>query len=314
MASSHLNKVLINFGRLLMLASLAYFVLKLVPHTHDIWVLLKGQNISGYLLSSLFVYCLALIVLSQLWLLLLRLGGGDIEPARLAHTMVYLLTIVAKYLPGNVFQYATRHAFTKKLGLSHKTVALAAVSELALLSITAVLLSIIVIMVFMEPLDFAQSWPWSGWQSLIRPVWMFAIFVAVLGLSVLVAHFVFSGVAQQKIKWVISSYLTASAFFIINFISLWLVAQLFLDTAETDLVSLAAYLFVGNLIAWLVGMMTPGAPGGLGVKEFVFLAFLSPFVGEPQALGIAVASRLISLAGDCLVSFGAYLRTTKHPY
>ncbi len=296
-----------------MLLALIYFVRRLLPHIHTINELLEGRSMAGYFLLSTAIYSIALIVLSSLWTLLLTMSGANIERNRVSHALVYLLTIVAKYLPGNVFQYATRHILTKKLGLPHKIVALAAVAELAILSATAVLLSIIVIMAVVGTSNFASALPWSGWDRLITPAWISLVLITIIGISIVAAYFLVAGSVWQKFKRVATAYFTAGLFFSISFISLWIVAQLFLDVDAEYPVSLVACLFIGNIMAWLTGMVTPGAPGGLGVREVVFLALLSPFIGEPQALGIAVASRLTTLSADGLVSFITYIATKKNP-
>lgn len=53
-------------------------------------------------------------------------------------------------------------------------------------------------------------------------------------------------------------------------------------------------------IAWIAGFITPGAPAGLGVREFVFVLFLGGTVGEPGALMLAALLRLSSVIADAL--------------
>ena len=313
MNDSYRNKVLINVGRVLMVLALIYFVRRLLPHLHTIGELLVGYKVFASFLLGVFIYSVALAVLSLLWTVLLSMIGGHLGHTRASHALVYLLTIIAKYIPGNVFQYATRHILTKKLGLSHRAIALAAVAELAILSASAVLLSILVIAFGVGAPNFASLMPWEGWDRWVTPIWMIAITVAIGGLSIAGAYFFLSGSVLKKCNQLLAGYGLASMFFIISFVALWVVARLFIGAGEQSTISLLTYLFVANIVAWLIGMLTPGAPGGLGVREVVFLALLAPLLGEPQALSIAVASRLITLAGDGLVSLVAYIATKKRP-
>jgi len=55
--------------------------------------------------------------------------------------------------------------------------------------------------------------------------------------------------------------------------------------------------------AWLLGFLLPGAPGGIGVREAVFLLLLSGIYGQGVAAAMAVVMRAISILGD-LVAFG----------
>jgi uncharacterized membrane protein YbhN (UPF0104 family) len=53
-------------------------------------------------------------------------------------------------------------------------------------------------------------------------------------------------------------------------------------------------------LAWTVGFVTPGAPAGLGIREVLVVAGLSPVIGAPAAVGAAVLHRLVSAVGDVL--------------
>ncbi len=54
------------------------------------------------------------------------------------------------------------------------------------------------------------------------------------------------------------------------------------------------------ILAWLVGYVTIGAPGGIGVKEAIMLLLLSAIMLEKDILLIAVVLRLCNVLGDLL--------------
>lgn len=73
----------------------------------------------------------------------------------------------------------------------------------------------------------------------------------------------------------------------------------------------ALYLFgidTGNLLiftllfatAWVAGYVLPGAPGGLGVREAIVVALLTPVVGAGAAIGLSLTMRLATVSGDGL--------------
>ena len=60
-------------------------------------------------------------------------------------------------------------------------------------------------------------------------------------------------------------------------------------------------------MAWSVGLVVPGAPGGLGVFELVLLARLAGAVPEAEVLAVLVSYRLISVAAELLAAGGVEL-------
>jgi hypothetical protein len=76
--------------------------------------------------------------------------------------------------------------------------------------------------------------------------------------------------------------------------------------AEPDALPFAAW--CGWLaLAWVVGYVTPGAPGGLGLREAVLVLGLSPVVGDAEAMAVALAYRLVTIVADALLAGGGFL-------
>jgi len=57
------------------------------------------------------------------------------------------------------------------------------------------------------------------------------------------------------------------------------------------------------IMSWLIGFITPGAPGGLGIREIVLLMFLGATVYDGILLSAIVIHRLIQVISD-VVAFG----------
>ena len=68
-----------------------------------------------------------------------------------------------------------------------------------------------------------------------------------------------------------------------------------------------ALLAVAFLTAWLAGFVVPGAPGGLGVREAILVAFLSAHLPTADVLAFALASRLVTTLGEIVFALGASL-------
>jgi uncharacterized membrane protein YbhN (UPF0104 family) len=60
-------------------------------------------------------------------------------------------------------------------------------------------------------------------------------------------------------------------------------------------------------LAWVVGLVVPGAPGGIGVFELVLLARLRGLIPEAELLAVLVSYRLISVGADLLAAAGAQI-------
>jgi uncharacterized membrane protein YbhN (UPF0104 family) len=60
-------------------------------------------------------------------------------------------------------------------------------------------------------------------------------------------------------------------------------------------------------IAWLAGVATPGAPAGIGVREFVLLYLLSGVASDPEMTLAVILARVVNMAGDTLFFGGACL-------
>ncbi len=63
----------------------------------------------------------------------------------------------------------------------------------------------------------------------------------------------------------------------------------------------------GFALAWTVGLVVPGAPGGLGVFEAVLLLRLGTLVAEPPLLAVALSYRLVVTIADLLAALTARL-------
>lgn len=60
-------------------------------------------------------------------------------------------------------------------------------------------------------------------------------------------------------------------------------------------------------LGWVAGFLTPGAPGGMGVREMVFVLVLGPLWGNDVAAAVAVLLRAGQMLGDGMVFLSARL-------
>lgn len=260
-------------GRALAIAGAAFVVLRL--RNYGVQTdLARLDSRSWTIISALAVpYGFANCLLALGWwqvLASLRVG----VPRRWA-MRAYGISQLAKYVPGNVFHLASRQALGLAAGLPGRELAKSVIWELALASVAGGLFGFLVL-----PL----LWPWV-------PV-PFA-----LSAFVTVNLVVFFGVRH----WLGSRVARALSF---RIVFLALSGLVFLVTltivAGKGVVGPGSFLVYGGayVVAWLAGLLTPGAPAGVGVREMVLLFLLNGRIVEADLLLAVILGRAITVMGD----------------
>jgi len=65
-------------------------------------------------------------------------------------------------------------------------------------------------------------------------------------------------------------------------------------------------------LAWVVGFVTPGAPGGLGVREGLMLLMLAPVYTAASAGVLVIALRIATTLGDVMILTVGVLVLPRH--
>lgn len=185
----------------------------------------------------------------------------------------YAMSQLAKYVPGNIFHLLGRQALGASAAISHGSLAKSAVMELAIIAFCTV---------FFLPLLLPVAWPKSGAFASV------VLFVAVILSSIiLTARFLGQRLARSAAFY--SAYLTISGTI---FISVYLLCGG--EAGPDDMPTIAG----AYVLAWLVGLCTPGAPAGLGVREAVLLTLLTDIAAPPVILLAVVMGRVVTVLGD----------------
>jgi glycosyltransferase 2 family protein len=249
------------------------------------------------LAASVATYVAVMVLAAFGWRAVLRSFG--VEPGLWAAERQMLISQIGKYVPGNVAQYVGRAAMAVNSGIAGKTVAIALIADTAAI-VGGGLIAVTV------PLALSPN---SG--SLIgialpdRPQLLFigltmtVLFVVVLSLNLV--PFLGRQLKQlPKIQpaWLILALLVYALSFLLLGLSLHFVAGSL--SASPMPLWLSIEVFAAG---WIAGLMTPGAPGGLGVRESVLTLGLAPVLGGAAALSAALLHRGVSVLGD-VISFG----------
>ncbi len=206
----------------------------------------------------------------------------DITVERRWATNAFGIAQLAKYVPGNIFHLAGRQALGMAVGLPGLALAKSVMWELGLFACSGAFFGCL-----------AAALIWADLSGAILPVSFFAISSgAVAALRRFWSPAIGSAFACQIFFLTISSAVFVGA--------LALSAPLSV-TFSTYVAICAAY-----VIAWLAGLVTPGAPAGVGVRELVLLFLLKGMVDESDLLLAVVLGRVVTVLGDFLFFVYAY--------
>lgn len=284
---SHGRLALRIAGWALSIAALAFFASRLLRTGLPVgWADSPAPIAATAAGAVLYAGCVALLALA--WCLLLP--GPRTPSARRRDVSIYLVSQFAKYLPGNVFQFAGRHMLGRHAGHGHAPLAAAAVQEI--LSLAGAAAGLLLLLAQPTLAGMIEGWPGL-------PPWLGVPFCFSLPIAWLLLWPV-----RRRLAWLRSiSMARAIAVSLLHLSFFAGLAAVFLllcaASGETSVPVMAA---TGGVAAgWLAGFVVPGAPAGLGIREtFIMLAS----TGAAQASGgllLAIALlRVATLLGDLL--------------
>lgn len=280
-------------GRFILLVALVFVAFEIQRH----WNGISGWRPSASQLSLILAlsvpYALSLLLLAEGWHRIVNLFAS--EP-RSRTFPSFCVTQVAKYLPGNVAHLIGRGLYLRGNAVSDGGIVKATLLELAVIPLGAA-----VTIVCLGSLGFFSDLvPW-----LPRIAWYgsAAILCCAIGLAVLFPDRV-PGIALRQIHKVLPAVGLAAIFMLCLGGTFAAVFNLLSEAP-------AAVLAGAGIVAWLVGYLTPGAPGGIGTREATLIALLS-FLNQEDTVLIATAMfRVVTTLGDVLLFLGSWLKEPR---
>ena len=203
----------------------------------------------------------------------------------LASYYYFSKTEIAKYLPGNVFHFVGRQVLSSKLGISQVEMA-----KISLLFSILLLTGTVITSTFFA---FAsQAIPYS--------------ILTLMGLSciiiLIILVYLYPTFPTGK-KLSMNIYLALSV--AIQGIMLGVIILYQSDSFTVDLFLLCIGIYT---LSWLLGFVTPGASGGLGIREGTFIAITSYLQVDISGDIIIFSVLLVRLVNIC-VDIGIFLST-----
>ncbi|MEZ5904529.1 MAG: hypothetical protein R3C69_05280 [Geminicoccaceae bacterium] len=206
---------------------------------------------------------------------------------------------IAKYLPGNVMHFAGRQLLARRFDWPQASTTTASVLELAL----QVLMSCSIGVAGLLMIDRMNTEVASSWLVAALFLSSAVLTVALLGRLPLawlpaIARRLLAAFSLEDLRTFSRSTLLYGAFFIGQGLVGWLVYSWLLGVADAAILPGVVAIV---LLGWCAGLVVPGAPGGLGVREATMVLLGAPFLDNDSLMLMTILLRVISLAGEGLM-------------
>lgn len=200
-------------------------------------------------------------------------------------------TEIAKYLPGNVFHFIGRQAFASKLGITQVQMAKTSVLFSFLLLVATIISSTFFVLFTKKLPDYI--------------IWVMLLATAITLVTIILTYksFPLNKKIQINILLILSVALQG-----IMLATIILYQQTSFNN-ELFLQCTSIY-----IISWLIGFITPGASGGLGIREGTFItiiSFLHINISSEIIIFSVLLVRLINIFIDILLFLSTFLLESK---
>lgn len=273
--NSSLRRWLHFIGGALGLVGVIFVVVRVSTYSEQIDFVRFESPVWFLLAVFALIYGAANILLSMAWWNLL--AYFDIQVGRKWALKTYCVSQLAKYVPGNIFHLAGRQALGMAIGLPGRELAKSTLWELILIAFAGSFYGLLAL-----PLV---------WPDISVPFSAVAFGILTVGSVILLGRLLTPSVGVALI-WQFS-FLTLSGFLFVGVVA---IVSPGIVTFPFCLTLCGAY-----TLAWLAGLITPGAPAGVGVRELVLLFLLKGVVGEADLLLAVLLGRMVTVGGDVLI-------------
>jgi hypothetical protein len=211
---------------------------------------------------------------------------------------IFLSSNLGKYLPGNIMHFVSRNIIGIRYGVNNINLIYATILEVILVIISCLSLALI-----------------SGFNFWVRTVLWYVqnyrnyIIIGFWILTILILMFIYllkkDIINSKKVNVSFSRKYYPLIFkaISINLITFSLTSMTFVILITTLLAKKINYedaliIFSVYLISWLFGFITPGAPGGLGVRELILILFLGSIFTKEVLVAATIIHRFITILAD----------------
>lgn len=245
------------------------------------------------------IYVLLMGFLATGWRYMLELlHGSDLPKWRIIG--IYTKTQIYKYIPSNLMHVVARIYFATKLGPSKANVVQSYFLEIVFM----VLIGLIIVLTSVYIGAFSLS---DELISKIRDfsggkVKAFSFGILIFG-ALAIIFYLFKALRNYKTSLSSGNIMRILKLFVLLVCFFFGMGSLEFFVFSNLLGMDIGYLYVVSLftITWLGMFIIPGAPGGIGIREFIVIALLAPIYGpDDPTIGILIF-RVVTVLGDALL-------------
>ena len=245
------------------------------------------------------IYVLLMGFLATGWRYMLELlHGSDLPKWRIIG--IYTKTQIYKYIPSNLMHVVARIYFATKLGPSKANVVQSYFLEIVFM----VLIGLIIVLTSVYIGAFSLS---DELISKIRDfsggkVKAFSFGILIFG-ALAIIFYLFKALRNYKTSLSSVNIMRILKLFVLLVCFFFGMGSLEFFVFSNLLGMDIGYLYVVSLftITWLGMFIIPGAPGGIGIREFIVIALLAPIYGpDDPTIGILIF-RVVTVLGDALL-------------
>lgn len=245
---------------------------------------------SGYLAVAFVVAALGMLTIAIGWRRSLLALGGRVSIREALRQ--YFIGELGKYVPGGVWTVVGRGELARSSGLSRVSSYGATLVSIAIAYLAAIVTAGATVLIA----DVGDQGSWVALTPLLVPIAILTLHPRAIRLGLdLVSRLGRRPSGLELPSWVTGirlMLLHVPAWIAIG-IATWLVA-LSLDATTPDL----ANILFATAISWVAGLLAIPVPGGIGVREAVFVAVATTLSSAGVAAAVAITSRLLFILVD----------------
>lgn len=259
----------------------------------DLAAAVDELSLGRFVLSGLLAIA-GTVLIQLIWAALLR--GFGAHPGGRDAAAVFFVSQLGKYLPGSVWPVVAQMQFGLRWGVPRAVMFAANVLLLGMVTASGIAVGAVLL-------------PWSSPDGLTTYWWLLPLLVPLLaGLHPRTVPAVLD-VLLRRLKreplgvtlsgrGVGASAAWALATWVVLGLHVVVLVGAFGDVGARELAAAIG----GMGLAWAAGIAFIPAPAGAGVRDTILVLTLTPIIGSPAALTVALASRLLLLVADVVLA------------
>ncbi|MFH0829143.1 MAG: lysylphosphatidylglycerol synthase transmembrane domain-containing protein [Candidatus Kerfeldbacteria bacterium] len=211
---------------------------------------------------------------------------------------------IVRYIPGNVWSILGRIAQAGSIGTTRTVVFSSMVLEAILLGATCTMFSVIFLIGY-------GTWQFPGRTTLFLAVACASLFIAHRRIAQWFVSTIFRVLRRKDPTPVVPNMASAFAWMVVSWLFFGLFQLLITISLGISVTFWDGIALIGAfLFSWLLGYLSFITPSGLGVREAATVLLLRPYMGMPEAILVAIVSRvfiiLVEVVGLGIVNLIAF--------